>query len=282
MKWDLLLRLKNNLSKDYLTLVAAGIGFYFLLATFPAIAAVVSIYGLFADPNEITGQIHQLSAFVPEDMLNIVSAQAEKIAAESGKTLSLSLTASILLTIYGTSKGMKAVIKGINMAYHQDQRRKLLALNLVSLTLTFSMVIYFIISLTVVAGLPALLSLVSIPEDIAGKLLGLRWPVLFMLAIPGLEILYYFGPSGKNRKFRWISYGSITAALLWMGGSALFSTFMSNFYDFNKIYGSLGVGIALLFWFWLSALTILVGAEINATIEGYNKDKLSEAAKKGL
>ena len=276
MKWDLLLRLKNNLTKDYLTLVAAGIGFYFLLATFPAIAAVISIYGLFADPNEITTQIHQLSTFVPADVLNLVSVQAEKIAAESGKTLSLSLAASILLTIYGTSKGMKALIKGINMAYHQDQRRKLLSLNLVSLTLTLLMVIYFIVSLTVVAGLPAMLTLVSIPDDIASSLLGLRWPVLFMLAIPGLEILYYFGPTGKKRRFRWISYGSITASVMWMAGSALFSTFMSNFYDFNKIYGSLGVGIALLFWFWLSALTILIGAEINATIEGYNKDKQNE------
>jgi membrane protein len=280
MKWDILLRLKNNLTKDYLTLVAAGIGFYFLLATFPAIAAVISIYGLFADPNNITNLIQQLSTFVPEDMLRIVSSQAEKIAAESGKTLSLNLTASILLTIYGTSKGMKALIKGINMAYHQDQRRKLLSLNLVSMTLTVLMVVYFIVSLTVVAGLPAMLNMIEIPQDIASRLLILRWPVLFMLAIPGLEILYYYGPSGKNRRFKWISYGSITASVLWMAGSALFSTFMSNFYDFNKIYGSLGVGIALLFWFWLSALTILVGAEINATVEGYFKDKQTEERNK--
>lgn len=280
MKWDLLIRLKNNLSKDYLTLIAAGIGFYFLLAAFPAVAAVISIYGLFSDPAEITNQINQLSAIVPADVLHLVSDQAQKIATESGKTLSISLLASILLTIYGTSKGMTALIKGINMAYHQDQRRKLLSLNLVSLVLTFLMVVYFIVSLTLVAGLPALLSFVEIPAYISAKLLGLRWPVLFVLAILGLEILYYFGPSRKNRHFRWLSYGSLTASVLWMCGSALFSTFMANFYDFNEIYGSLGVGIALLFWFWLSALTILIGAEINSTIEGYSKDKLTEYKQK--
>lgn len=269
MNFDLLIRLKANMSKDYLTLVAAGIGFYFLLATFPAIAAVVSIYGLFADPNEITHQISQMTGIVPDNILTVLSSQAQKIAAQSGKDLTLSLGASILLTMYSTSKGMKALIKGINMAYDQDQRRKLLSLNLMSFVLTILMVIYFIISLSLIAGMPAFFQLVRAPQELSGALLGLRWPFLFMLAIIGLEILYYFGPSRKNRHFRFLSYGSLAASGSWILGSLLFSGFISNFFDFNEIYGSLGVGIALLFWFWLSALTILAGAEINATCDRY-------------
>lgn len=280
MNIDLLLRLKNNLSKDYLTLVAAGIGFYFLLATFPAIAAVVSVYGLFADPNEISNQLAQMSGFVPDNVMSVVSEQARKIAAQPGKDLSMGLVASILLTIYGTSKGMKALIKGINMAYDQDQRRKLLSLNLVSFVLTVLMVIYFIISLSLIAGMPAFFQLVSVPPELSKALLGLRWPVLFILAILGLEILYYYGPSRKNRHFRFLSYGSLSAAGFWIMGSLLFSGVVSGFFDFNEVYGSLGVGIALLFWFWFSALAILGGAEINATCDRYwaSKAKAAEPA----
>ena len=277
MNLDFLLRLKNNLSKDYLTLVAAGIGFYFLLATFPAIAAVVSVYGLFADPHEISAQLSQMSGFVPENILNVVSGQAQKIAAQSGKDLSLGLAVSILLTMYGTSKGMKALIKGINMAYDQDQRRKLLSLNLVSFVLTVMMVIYFILSLSLIAGMPAFFQLVSVSPELSKVLLGLRWPVLFILAIIGLEILYYFGPSRKNRHFRFLSYGSLAAAGFWILGSVIFSSFVSSFFDFNEVYGSLGVGVALLFWFWLSALAILSGAEINATYDRYWANKVPAA-----
>lgn len=277
MNLDFLLRLKNNLSKDYLTLVAAGIGFYFLLATFPAIAAVVSVYGLFADPHEISAQLSQMSGFVPENILNVVSGQAQKIAAQSGKDLSLGLAVSILLTMYGTSKGMKALIKGINMAYDQDQRRKLLSLNLVSFVLTVMMVIYFILSLSLIAGMPAFFQLVSVSPELSKVLLGLRWPVLFILAIIGLEILYYFGPSRKNRHFRFLSYGSLAAAGFWILGSVIFSSFVSSFFDFNEVYSSLGVGVALLFWFWLSALAILSGAEINATYDRYWANKVPAA-----
>lgn len=273
MIWDVALRLKTNLTKDYLTLVAAGIGFYFLLATFPAIGAIVSVYGLFSDPVEIAKHMNLLSDVVPADILSVFSDHANKIASEPGKTLSLSLGVSLLLTMYSTSKGMKALIRGINMAYAQDQRRNFLSLNFVSFLLTVLMVCYFIISLTLVAGMPALFQLVHLPESVTGLLLSLRWPIMLMLAILGLEILYYFGPSRKNRHFRLISPGSIAASCFWLVGSFLFSTYVSNFYNFNEVYGSLGIGVALLFWFWLSAMTILAGAEINATLDEICKEK---------
>lgn len=273
MNLELAIRLKNNLTKDYLSLVAAGIGFYFLLATFPAVAAVVSVYGLFADPNEITAQIAQMHGFIPDNILSVVSEQARKIASQPSKDLSFSLIASLMLTFYSTSKGMKALIRGVGLAYDEGQRRKLLSLNIVSFALTIMMVVYSIVSLSLIAAMPAIFQLVHIPDRLAAILLGLRWPVLFILAIIGLEILYYFGPSRKNRQFRMLSYGSLAAASFWLLGSAGFSFFVSNFYDFNEIYGSLGVGIALLFWFWLSAQTILAGAEINATIESYCQHK---------
>lgn len=271
MNFALIKQLWENLTKDYLTLVAAGIGFYFLLATFPAIAAIVSVYGLFSDPAEIAQYFQHLSGFVPDHILDVMSKQAQTITVQTNHALSVKLMASILLTIYSSSKGMKALVRGINLAYDQEDRRRMISLNLMSLALTFLMLIYFIISLTVIAGMPVVFQLVELPDYINDKLMGLRWPILFVLAIIGLEILYYLAPARNKAKraWHWVSWGSLIAACVWLVASGSFSYVVANFYDFNEVYGSLGVGIALLFWFWLSALSILIGAEINATLENY-------------
>ena len=266
------LNFRNDVKQDYIGLIAAGCAFYFLLAAFPALAAAVSTFGLFADPHLITDQLSLMARFLPPDALAIVMDHAYALAGSEDSTLSLSLLASLLFTIYSATRGVQALIKGFNIAYNCREDRGMAKLTLVSYGLTLLMVAYFLISLLLIAGLPAAVQIFPFPPTIADLIQWLRWPLLFASALLGLEILYTFGPCRKRQGFR-ISAGAIAATLLWIGGSSLFSAFVSHFTSFNQTYGSLGAVVVLMLWFWVSALTILVGAEINGALEKNRKDE---------
>lgn len=263
------LRLTDNLKNDYLGLIAAGVAFYFLLAAFPAMAALISVYGLFADPAEITKHLDLLSNFMPPESLAILSDQALKIVEAGKPALNLSLLISLLLTLYSATKGVGALIKGLNIAYNTREHRNFFKHMMTAYSLTFILVMHMIFSLILIAVLPAVMQLVSIPGSWAEILLLLRWPMLFFAALLGLQVLYNYGPCrSPHRRMRWISAGSVTATLGWVAVSAMFSLFVSNFGKYNEAYGSLGAVVVLMLWFWLSAMMILFGAEINVSLEG--------------
>lgn len=266
------LHVRNEVKQDYISLIAAGVAFYFLLAAFPAMAAAISLYGLFTDPHLITDQLNMMARFLPPDALAIVMDQAYALAASSNHTLSISLVVSFLFTIYSATRGVQALIKGFNIAYNTRERRGLFRLTMVSYGLTLLMLAYFLVSLTLIAGLPAAVQIFPFPPTIADLIKWLRWPLLFGTALVGLEILYTLGPCRKRGRIR-ISAGAVAATVLWIGGSSLFSLFISNFTNFNEAYGSLGAVVILMLWFWVSALTILMGAEINGALESSGNGK---------
>ncbi len=260
--WGLYRRAQEN----YIGLVAAGVAFYFFMGAFPALAALISLYGLFSDPKFITEQLEGFSNFLPPDSFNILVGQARAIAGSSGAALSLGLVFGIILTIYSATKGVNALIKGFNIAYDKKETRNIVVLNGTAFFLTFVLMVYFLMSLMLVAFMPAFFQLIHLPDLIMTSALSLRWPILFCLAVMGLEILYYFGPNFKRPKWQWMSWGSFIATILWLACSSFFSLFVSNFGNYNETYGSLGAVAVLLLWFWLSAMMILFGAEINAAI----------------
>lgn len=263
-----ILRFNDNLKNDYLGLIAAGVAFYFLLAAFPAMAALISVYGLFADPAEITGHMSMLASFMPPESFSILSAQAAKIVDAGKPALNLSLLISVLLTLYSATKGVGALIKGLNIAYNTREHRNFIRHMTTAYALTFILVMHMIFSLVLIAVLPGVVQLVDLPGNLAEMLLMLRWPILFAAALLGLQILYNYGPCrSEARRMRWISAGSVVATICWVAVSALFSLFVSNFGKYNEAYGSLGAAVVLLLWFWLSALVILLGAEINVSLE---------------
>ncbi len=260
--WGLYRRAQEN----YIGLVAAGVAFYFFMGAFPALAALISLYGLFSDPKFITEQLEGFSNFLPPDSFNILVGQARAIAGSSGAALSLGLVFGIILTIYSATKGVNALIKGFNIAYEKKETRNIIALNATAFFLTFVLMVYFLMSLMLVAFMPAFFQFIQLPDLVMTSALSLRWPILFCLAVMGLEILYYFGPNFKRPKWQWMSWGSFIATILWLACSSFFSLFVSNFGNYNETYGSLGAVAVLLLWFWLSAMMILFGAEINAAI----------------
>lgn len=258
-KFSKFFKLYENISNDYLGLIAAGVAFYFLLAAFPAMAALVSLYGIFSDPHFIADQINLLERFLPPQSLDIFVKQATSLVEADQKALSFGLVISVAVAIYSATKGVAALMQGLNIAFDEKEKRSFLKLTMTEYTLTFIVLSYILIALTLIAALPVILNLLFIPKTY----LFLRWPLLFLTGIIGVQMLYSYGPSLTRYKWQWMSIGAFAASVLWVGISMAFSYFVQNFGSYNETYGSISAIIVLLLWLWFSALAILVGAEIN-------------------
>lgn len=261
------------LQQDYLGLISAGVAFYFLLAIFPALGALISIYGVFSDPKFVADQLQLLKRFLPPEALKILADQAYSIVKSHEGALGFGFALSVFLAVYSATKGVNALISGFNIAYNVKETRNFVTLNFTAFTLTFVMLVYFLISLGLIAVLPLVAHVLPFPEHVLGWLFLLRWPLLFVAAIGGLEILYYYGPAHEQRVWHWCSKGSLIATILWLIISSLFSLFVYNFGNYNETYGSLSAVIILLLWFWLSALTVLFGAEVNTVLKDWRDQK---------
>jgi membrane protein len=263
---DILLRTWNEIGNDHVSLIAAAVGFYGLLALFPAIAALISIWALLFDPQQIEQQIEGLSAFLPPEAAGIIKEQARNVAADAGG-LSLAAAGGILFALYSASKGMKALMEGLNMIYDEDEERGFIKLNLVAFGLTLMVIAAMIVALGAIIIVPILLNFLGL-GPLAETLVGLlRWPLLFAVALFVLAIVYRYGPSRAPARWRWVSWGAAVATIIWILGSIAFSIYVQNFGSYNETYGSIGAVVILLMWFWLSSFTVLLGAELNSEME---------------
>jgi membrane protein len=264
---DILWRTKAEVSQDHVSMIAASIAFYGLLAIFPAIAAMISIWGLLFDPQQIAQQIESVSGALPEDAAGIVNDQAQAVAGGAGTGVSIAAVIGILLALYSASKGIQAMVEGLNIVYDEDEKRGFVKLTLVTLILTVGLIAMMIVALGLIAVLPALLGNLGLGEVLRVVLTYARWPLLLVVALIGLAILYRYAPSRETAQWQWVSPGAVLATVLWLIGSIVFSIYVRNFGSYNETYGSLGAVVILLMWFWLSAFIVLLGAEVNCEIE---------------
>jgi membrane protein len=265
---DILWRTYAEIADDRLMLIAAGVVFYAMLAVVPAITALVSMYGLFTPASTINAQLAFLADVMPGGAYELISDQIVRIAGNSDGKLTLAFIVGLALALWSANAGMKAIFDALNVVYDEDEKRGVIKLNLVSLTFTAGAIVTLLLALGAVVVLPLILAFAGFTaERYAGILPLLRWPALFVLMIIGLAMLYRFGPSRRRAKWRWVSVGSVFAALAWIAVSLAFSWYLSRFADYNATYGSLGAVIGLMMWLWISTLVVLVGAELNSEIE---------------
>ena len=265
--WETLKRVWNELGADNISHIAAGVGFYALLAIFPAFAALVALYGLVADPTTVAKNIEMLSMFLPADALKLLTDALHKLVTGDPQTLSIGLFVSVGLALWSARVGTGALMTSLNMAYGETEKRNFIWFNITAMALTLALVLFGIIAIVTVAVIPVVLKFLPLPETWIEIISAVRWPILGLMVMVMLSIVYRFAPSREKPRWQWVSPGAIAATILWVIGSALFSLYVGRFGSYNETYGSLGAVIVLLLWFWLSAYAILIGAELNAELE---------------
>jgi membrane protein len=263
---DVVLDVKDGIGRHNIGLVSAGVAFYALLALMPALAALMSIYGLFAAPEDVERQIESLGAALPDGAREVISEQLTRAIDRSSASLSLGALGGLLFVLWSATRGTRALITATGIAYGQPVGRGMIRLNATALLFTLGTVVAIAVALGLIALVPHLLTLLNL-DGAAALVSRLRWPLLAVCVLLGLAVLYRIGPGIEGQKWRWVSWGAVTATILWLVGSALFSTYVANFGSYNETYGSLGAVIVVLFWFYLSAYVVLLGAELNAALE---------------
>ncbi len=264
---DILLRTYQGILDDRLLALAAGVAFYSLVALFPAIAAGVSSYALFSDAGTIAMHLSLVSDIMPASVLDILRDEITRIAGKSDGKLTFGFVVGLGIALWSANAGMKAVFDALNIIYDEEEKRSLLRLNAVSLLFTFCAIGGALLAVGAVVVFPLVVAALGLRSFDAPVIAYLRWPAMFVLIILGLAVLYRYGPSRRLAKWRWISVGSVFAALAWLAVSSLFSWYLGNFANYNATYGALGAVVGLMMWMWLSIIVVLVGAELNSEVE---------------
>ncbi len=264
---DILWRTWEGINEDRLLANAAGVVFYGLLAIFPAVTALVSFYGLFADPATISGNLQTLAMMLPQGSFEIIRDQVARVVSKGNTELGATFLLSLLFSIWSANAGAKAIIDALNVAYEAREKRSFVKLNLVSLAFTTGGLAALALMTGAVVAFPLALDHLGLAPESRLIAAVARWPLLFAILIVALALLYRFGPSRDAPRWQWLSTGAVAAALLWIAGSALLSAYLSNFANYNATYGSLGAAIGLMMWMWMSAIVVLLGAELNSEIE---------------
>lgn len=273
---DVLLRVKDQTRADNVPLLAAGVAFYLLLALIPALVAIVSIYGLFADPADVQRQIEDLAAGMPAEARDLLTTQLESIVSSSRAGLSIGAVVGVVAALWSASAGVKHLISAINVAYNEDETRKLLKLRAIALVATIVFVVGVTAAFTLIAVLPRLVDDTAIGDVAKTAIEFARWPALFVLYLVGLAALYRYAPDRDNPRWHWVSWGAVVATVLWVIGSIGLSIYSANFGKFNETYGSMAAVVLLMLWLMLTAYTIVLGAELNSELEHQTAEDSTE------
>lgn len=252
-----------------LFLAAGGVTYSVLLAIFPALVALVSIYGLVSNTAQVETQVNAMAGLLPESSRQLIGTELHQIVSASGGALGIGVILGILFALWSTSRGMSGLMSALNMAYGETETRSFVRYNLVALLLSVALIIGGIIAIALLAGIPAMVAAMGSGAGGVFKWVAviLEWPVLLIAVMFVLALLYCYAPDRHPPKWRWVTPGAIAAAVLWLVASMIFGAYVANFGSYNATYGSLGAVVVLLTWLYISAFVVLLGAEINAQVE---------------
>ena len=264
---DILRRVKAAMAADHLSTFAAGVAFYGILAICPALAGVISIYGLIADTPDVERHLAMAAGLMPEDARAIMTDQLAEVARQSHVRLGLGAIAALLFALWSAVSAVRTLMTGLNVAYDEPETRGFVRLYASALLLTLSGIFGTIMNFSLMTALPAGLRLLALRPALETALSLLRWPLLAGVVMVGLALLYRFAPSREQPRWQWVSWGAAGAAALWLCGSLLFTWYVAHFGEYNVTYGALGAAALLLLWSYFGAYAALLGAEVNAEME---------------
>jgi membrane protein len=264
---DILWRVVWAIPEDRVLSTAGSVAFFALLAVFPALTTVVSLYGFFADAGTIYTHLALLEGVVPAGVLDLLGDELTRIASQRSDTLGITFLVALVVSFWSANSGVAALFDALNVVYKEREKRSLLRFYGTTFLFTLGGVLFVLTSIAAVVVLPVALGLFGAATQAERIVAVARWPALLLAVMLALALLYRFGPSRRTAKWRWVSWGSVVAALLWVAVSMLFSLYVASFDSYNRVYGSLGAGVGFVTWIWLSAVVVLLGAELNAETE---------------
>lgn len=264
---SILRQLYTSISDKHLSVLAAGIAFYGMLSIFPALAVLVAIYGLFADPAAVQHEIHTIGGLIPSEAQNLIVAYLKSLTSYNSSRLGINLLISLLIALWTARAGTVTVIEALNITYEEAEKRSTLQFEAVALAMTVAGILFAIVALLLIAAIPITLGYLSLSKG--WKIVGLLlpWPILIVAMVFALAATYRYAPSREAPEWRWISWGSVFAAVLWIAASVGFSFYVTSFGSYDRTFGSLGAVVVLLTWFYISAYAVLLGACLDAEIE---------------
>lgn len=254
-------------SNDRIPSVAAAITFFFLLALFPAIACVVSIYGVFAERSTIVHELDILSGFLPEGAVSVLRADFDRLVAMPAAKFNLGFLTALTISVWSASGGIKALIEGLDIAYETKETRTFFRFTLHALMLTFITIVFATAFIQFAVTVPPIVERLPFDNWLALSIRIIVWPGIFVAFTVLASLIYRYGPNRARTKWRWFTWGGAIASAVWMAGTFLFTWYVSNFGHYDEMYGKLGAVVGFLTWIWLSLVVLLLGAEINCEIE---------------
>jgi membrane protein len=264
---DIFVRSWQEVSANNIFLVAGGVTYAVLLALFPALAALVSIYGLLLDPTQVEHQVAALSNLLPPETTQMIGQELHSLVTASQGSLTIGAGVALLFALWSASRGMSGLITAFNIAYQQQETRRFFKFNLIAIGLTLGMLIGGTVIIALVGVLPAAIQFLGLGAITKWLLLVLEWPLLIAVVMAGLAVLYRYAPNRMQPRWRWVTPGAIAATLLWVLGSIGFTVYVTHFNSYDKTYGALGGVVIMLTWLYLSSFVALFGAVINAQSE---------------
>ena len=264
---DILWRTYNEVVSDHVMLIAAGVTFYALLALVPALTALVSIYGIFADPTTLDRHMALLEGLIPSGGLDIVREQLRRLAEQGQTKLGLTSLVAFAISLWSANSGVKSMFEAMNVAYDEDEKRSYVRLTAVTMVFTLATFAAILLLIALIVVLPTVLQLIGLGTTAqwAARIGGLV--LMFLLMMGGLAALYRFGPSRHAAQWRWITPGAVVAMVVILVTSGLFTWYVASFGSYDATYGSLGAIFGFMTWLWIAAIIVIVGAEINSEIE---------------
>ena len=279
---DILLRVKDQIKKDRLSIIAAGVAFYGLLAVFPGLIALVALYGLAFDPHQVEQQIGALRGFLPPEAADLLLTQLSDLTSTDSTALSVGAIGGLLLALWSASAGMRTLMEALNIAYNEEEKRGFISFYGTALLLTLAAIVGTVIAIALVVAAPIVLGLLGLDETMKWLATAVGALILMATMMLGLAVTYRYAPSRDKPRWRWVSWGAVIATVLWVVGSVLFSLYVTRFGNYNETYGSVGAIVILLMWFLLSSYAVLIGAEVNAEMERQTRKDTTEGSEKPL
>jgi membrane protein len=265
---DIAARTYKRTWDDNVGLVAAGVALYAFFALLSLLGALVLIYGFVADPQHVVHDFYALTTIFPRDVAALISQQLLSAVESSETRKGFAIVLALLVALYGGTNGAAAMLTALNIAYEEKEKRSLWRFYLLALSMALIALAFALVAIAATAGIAYLQHFLpdfSSAAILAAKAIG--YAALLLVAAISAGVLYRFGPSRENAKWRWITPGSLFAAAMWLLLTSLFGFYVTSLTDYSATYGSLGAVVALLTWLYLSAYAFVFGAELNSEIE---------------